>query len=134
MVSPSSMKVQPSHTATIDIKVEGSENLFASSVTLAFDSTILRYSSIIGGSFLKGNNSNSVFLGVVPQPPPPAAPNRITVDQAICGGGTVSGSGTLFTIIFTALRGGSSPIIIVSNELRDGMNKYILTKLIQVRL
>ena len=37
MVSPSSMKVQPSHTAAIDVKVEGSENLFASSVTLAFD-------------------------------------------------------------------------------------------------
>ena len=69
-----------------------------------------------------------MFLGVGPQPPPPAAPNRITVDQAICGGGTVSGSGTLFTIIFTALRAGSSPISIVTNELRDGMNNYILTQ------
>jgi len=125
IVSPSAMTVHPLDTTVIVIKVEGFENLFAASVTLSFDSTLLRYNGIIGGSFLTGNNSNSVFLGVVPLPPPPATPNMIIVDQAICGGGTVSGSGILFTILFTALRAGSSPITIISNEFRNGLNKYI---------
>jgi hypothetical protein len=127
-ITPSSMKIQPSLTAAIDVKVDGFENLFAASVTLAFDSTILRYSGIIGGSFLTRNDANSVFLGVVPQPPPPVAPNKITVDQAIWGGGTVSGSGILFTILFTTIRAGSSPITIVSNEFRNGLNEYILAQ------
>jgi hypothetical protein len=113
----------------IDIIVEGFENLFAASVTLAFDSTILRYNNIVGGSFLARNNASSVFLGVVQQPMPPAAPNKITVDQAICGGGTVSGSGILFTIFFTAVRSGSSPIAIISTEFRNGLNKYILAQI-----
>jgi len=124
-VSPSSMTVHPSDTVVIDIKVEGFENLFAASVTLAFDNRILNYRSIIGGSFLTRNNTNSVFLGVVPQPLPPATPNVFTVDQAICGGGTVSGSGILFTIVFTALRAGSSPITIISHEFRNGLNTCI---------
>jgi len=128
-VSPSSMTIHPSRMTAIDIIVEGFENLFAASVTLAFDSTILRYNNIVGGSFLARNNASSVFLGVVQQPMPPAAPNKITVDQAICGGGTVSGSGILFTIFFTAVRSGSSPIAIISTEFRNGLNKYILAQI-----
>jgi hypothetical protein len=128
VVSPSSMTVRPSFTVTLDVRVDDVANIFAASVTLAFDSTILRYSSVTGGSFLTKNNTNSVFLGVVPQPPPPAAPNKITFDQAIPGGGTVSGSGVLFTIKFTALRVGSSPITIISVDLRNGSNTSILTQ------
>jgi hypothetical protein len=128
VVSPSSMTVLPSFTTTLDVRVDNAENLFAASVALAFDSTVLRYSSVTGGSFLINNNSNSVFLGVVPQPPPPAAPNKIIVDQAIPGGGTVSGSGVLFTMKFTALRAGSSPITIISVDLRNGSNTSILTQ------
>ena len=68
-----------------------------------------------------------MFLGVVPQPPPL---NKITVDQAILGGGTVSGSGVLFSIKFTALRAGSSPITIISIDLRNGSNTSILTQIV----
>ena len=125
IVSPSSMKIQPLRPVAIDIKGDGFDNLFAASVTVAFDSTVLRYLSIINGSFLTRNNANSVFLGIVQHPPPPAAPNIITVDQAICGGGTVSGSGTLFTLLFVAIRAGMSPVNIVSYEFRNGSNKYI---------
>ncbi|MGD0038290.1 MAG: cohesin domain-containing protein, partial [Bacteroidota bacterium] len=129
-VSPSSMTVQPSFTTAIEVRVNNVENLFAASVTLAFDSTILHYSSVIGGSFLRKNDINSVFLGVVPQPPLPTAPNRVTVDQAIQGGGTVSGSGILFTVLFTALRSGSCPIIIASSDFRNGLNTSIPTQTI----
>jgi hypothetical protein len=127
VVSPSSLTVLPSFTATLDVRVDDVANLFAASVALAFDSTILRYISVTGGSFLTKNNSNSVFLGVVPQPPPP---NKITVDQAILGGETVSGSGVLFTIKFAALRAGSSPITIISVDLRNGSNTSILTQIV----
>jgi hypothetical protein len=128
IISPSFIKVQPFHKTTIDVKIDGVENLFAASVTIAFDSTILHYGSVAGGSFLTRNNANSVFLGVVPQPPPPSLPDKITIDQAICGGGTVSGSGILFTVEFMAMRSGSSPVFIVSNELRNGLNNLILVQ------
>jgi hypothetical protein len=130
VVSPSSMIVMPSFTAAFDVRVDDVANLFAASVTLAFDSTILRYSGVTGGSFLTKSNTNSVFLGVVPQPPSPAEPNKIIVDQAIPAGGTVSGSGVLFTIKYTALWAGSSPITIVSIDLRNGSNISILTQTI----
>jgi FlgD Ig-like domain/Cohesin domain len=125
ILSPSSKKVRPSLSTAIDVQAVGFENLFAASVTLKFDSTILRYNDVNDGSFLTGNRANSVFLGVVPQPPLPAAPNQITVDQAIWGARTVSGSGILFTVIFTALRAGSSPLTIISYEFRNGVNEYI---------
>jgi hypothetical protein len=127
-VSPSSITVQPSFTATLDVRIENVVNLFAASVALVFDSSILRYISVTEGSFLTKDNTHSVFLGVVPQPPPPATPNKITVDQAIPGGESVSGSGILFTLKYTALRTGSSPISIVSVDLRDGSNTSILTQ------
>ena len=129
VLSPPSFKVRPSLTAAIDVQAIGFKNLFAASVTVQFDSTILRYQSIFAGSFLTGNNTNSVFLGIVPQPPLPAVPNQITVDQAIWGGKTVSGTGILFSIAFTALRAGSSPVTITSYEFRNGMNEYILPQI-----
>ena len=127
IVSPSSRTVRPACTDSIEVRVEDVANLFAASVTLSFDSTVLRFTRVIGGSLLN-NNAHSVFLGVVSQPPPPAAPNKITVDQAILGGGTVSGSGILCTILFTALRSGSSPISIDSIDLRNGSNISLPTR------
>jgi hypothetical protein len=127
-VSPSSRIVQPSSVVSFDVNVDNVENLFAASTKLAFDSNILRYNSVTGGSFLAKDNTNFVFLGVVSHPPPPLAPNTITIDQAIFGGAAVSGSGILFTILFKALRKGSSPIMLDSIKFRNGLNKIILTK------
>jgi hypothetical protein len=105
-------------------------HLSAASVTVEFDNTILRYNNIVEGSFLANNNTNFVFLGIVPKPPPPAVPNKITVDQAIFGGRSVSGSGILFTIIFTALRTGLSPVAIGAIDVRNGSNSSILTQVV----
>jgi hypothetical protein len=127
IVSPSSVTVRPACTDTIELMVQDVANLFAASVTLSFDSTVLRFTRLMGGSLLN-NNTQSVFLGVVLYPPPPSAPNKITVDQAILGGGTVSGNGILCTILFTALRSGSSPITIDSIDFRNGSNISIPTR------
>jgi hypothetical protein len=129
-LSPSPASVRPGAIAELDVKVDSVENLFAASVSLTFDTTILRYNTLTGGTFLSGGGKNSVFLGVVPYPLPPSMPNRITVDQAIIGGGTVSGSGILFTTGFTALRKGSSAVTIVLADLRDGSNASIPAKTI----
>jgi hypothetical protein len=129
-LSPSSMSVQPGAIAELDVRVDNAVDLFAASIALTFDTTILHYNTLTGGPFLTGGGKNSVFLGVVPYPPPPSTPNRITVDQAIAGGGTVSGSGVLFTIGFAALRKGSSPVTIDLADLRDGSNAAIPAKTI----
>ena len=42
ILSPSSIKVRPSLTTAIGVHAVGFENLFAASITLKFDSTILR--------------------------------------------------------------------------------------------
>ena len=49
ILSPSSIKVRPSLSTAIDVQAVGFEKLFAASVTLKFDSTILRYNGIIDG-------------------------------------------------------------------------------------
>ena len=79
-LSPSSLKIQPMVRTLIDVDVEGAVNLFAASVTIAFDSTILRYDSVVGGTLLAQNNANSVFLGVVPEPPPPSVPEKMAAE------------------------------------------------------
>jgi hypothetical protein len=129
-ITPTFVRVQSSSTFILDVRVDDVVKLFAASVTLAFDSTILRYKNVTGGSFLTNNNSNSVFLGVIVQPPLPMIPNRITVDQAIPGGGTVSGSGILFTVKFSTLRSGLCPIDILSVDLRNETNTSILVQTI----
>ena len=134
IVSPSSTTLQPLFMDTINVKVSDVKNLFAASVTLTFDSTILRFCNVIGGSFLTNNNTNSIFLGVVQRPQLPMAPNKITVDQAIPSGGTVSGSGILFAVVFKALRDGSSPITIVSSDLRNGLNTTISAQIISAQV
>jgi len=133
-VSPSSIKTPPFVTTFIDIRIDSVISLFAASVTITFDSTILRYTMIQEGPFLTKNYANSVFLGIVPQPPQPAAPNRITIDQAIRGGGTMSGSGILFTVIFTAIRAGPSPIFITSTDIRNGSNTSIPVKTVSGKI
>jgi len=121
---PSSSLIVPLNDDTVDVRIEHAENLFAVSIAISFDSTILRYRDVVRNSFLE-SNGNSIFLGITPKPVPPAAPNTIVIDQAILGGKTVSGSGSLCKLIFTALKTNVCALTIDSVDLRNGSNESV---------
>ena len=124
-IVPSANKVRLHSPIEINGMIDSIRDLFAASITLEFDSTILLYESASSGTFMTMNNSHSVFMGIVTHPLPPCIPNNITIDQAIPGGETVSGKGNIFTITFSALRIGISPIKIISADFRNGRNTSI---------
>ena len=121
-VEPASKTVEEiSSSFTLDIVVNNVNNLHGASVTVTWDNTILHYDGVSQGNFLKGGGS--VFFAA--NPSPPTEPNSVTVDQAILGPYAVSGSGLLFSINFTSLQFGTSPITITSIDLRDINNAVI---------
>jgi len=134
VVNPTQKSVRPFSPDTIQIIIKDAVNISAASVTVAFDSTVVQYRNTIAGSFLTGHNLYSVFLGVVPQPPPPATPCRITIDQAILGGRSVSGSGVLCSIIFSAQKSGTSDFSISSVDFRNETNAPVLIQTVPVKV
>jgi hypothetical protein len=99
------------------------ENLFAS-ITLSFNNSIIKCSSITQGNFLAGNSGGyNVSFQTFPEDLNSA--NTIIVDQAILGLATVSGTGDLFTITFEPFAGGTSQIEVTSFSLRDINNQVI---------
>jgi hypothetical protein len=123
-VFPSSQSVAVGASVAVQIKINNVTNLHGSSVTVAFDNTILEYKNATSGGFLETNSSGySVFFAKYPQPP--SAPSTVQVDLAILGPATVSGSGTLISISFKALQTGVSAVTITAFDLRDGDNHPI---------
>ncbi len=119
VVSPASKNVLPSRSLTLNVVVNNVLDLHLYHVIFNFDNSILRYDGVTSGSFLSGQ---TVFF---PTPPPGPSVNSVTVDEAILGTGTVSGSGVLFSIQFTSLQLGTSPVALVNVTLRNGVNQNI---------
>ena len=118
-VSPTSLTVNNTGAVNIQVLVNNVSNLHSASVTLGFDSTVLRYSGISNGTFLQNNpNGYSVFVGKTFYPNS-ISPNQVKVDLAILGNASVSGSGLLFSINFTANHAGVSAISINNYVLMD---------------
>jgi len=125
-VSPVSQIVNSAGTVSIQILVNNVSNLHSASVTIGFDSTILRYSSISNGTFLQSNSMGySVFMYKTFYPNS-ASPNQVKVDQAILGNASVTGSGLLFTLNFTTNHSGQTPISIIDFVLLD-LNSNVIS-------
>jgi Cohesin domain len=79
-VSPASLTINIAGMVSIQILVNNVTNLHAASVTIGFDSTVLRYSSISSGTFLQSNSMGySVFVGKTFYPNN-VSPNQVKVD------------------------------------------------------
>jgi hypothetical protein len=122
MVSPSTQPVVVGASVTVQIGIASVTNLHGYSISAGFDNSILQYQSIDATSgTLLGSSPNTYFVSTQPS----GNPNTVQVDQAILGNTSTSGSGILFSMTFTAISPGISPMTVLSYDLRDGNNQHI---------
>ncbi|MBU2591998.1 hypothetical protein KKD61_00885 [Patescibacteria group bacterium] len=113
-VSPQTTTVNSGATVTININVTNVENLYGFSADVVYDATRLNYVSWGKGSFFEDSSgpfwvNPKVISGRVEQ----LAATRLNPAPP------VSGSGTLFSLTFTATEAGSSSITIENISLLD---------------
>ena len=102
----------------------GVDGLFAISVTLSFNNSIIKCLNITQGNFLAGNGGGyNVFFETFPEDL--YSSSSVIVDQSILGLATVSGTGNIFTITFQPFAGGTSQVTVTSFSLRDINNVEI---------
>ena len=123
-LTPSSQIVNTSDPVSIEVGVQGVEGLFAISVTLSFDNSIIKCLSITQGDFLSTNAGGyDVFFETFPEDLYSAS--SVIVDQSILGYSSVGGSGKIFTITFEPFAEGTSIVQVTSVSLRDINNVEI---------
>ena len=125
-LTPSSQTVYSlTDPVSIQVGVEGVVGLFAISLTLSFDSSIIKCLSITEGTFLQSNvGGYDVFFETFPEEL--NSENYVIVDQSILGLSSVSGTGQIFEITFDPVGVGRSEVKVTSFNLRD-MNNVEIT-------
>jgi uncharacterized repeat protein (TIGR02543 family) len=119
-VSPAAKNAIPGSVFTLNIAVDGVANLHLYHVILHFDNTMLRCESVSSGGFFPGT-----FFMYSPSVLPSDTARYLTVDDALMGTQTLSGSGTFFSVQFRALQEGVSTVLLMEVVLRDGNNQNI---------
>ena len=123
-LTPSSQTVNTSDPVSIEVGVQGVVGLFAISVTLSFDNSVVKCQSITQGNFLM-NNPGGYGVSFETFPEDLYSASTVIVDQSILGLASVSGTGEIFTITFEPFAGGTSQIAVTSFSLRDINNQEI---------
>ncbi|MEO8167678.1 MAG: cohesin domain-containing protein, partial [bacterium] len=117
-VAPATKNVLPGTSFSLTFSVALVPPIHGYHLDVDYDNTILQYNGASSGTFL------TPFLWL----PSPNGPHTIYVATALAGSGTsVSGSGTLFTMQFTAIGAGVSPITLTTVELRKPDNSGNIT-------
>ena len=124
-LTPSLQSVYNKDPVSIEVGVQGVVGLFAISVTLSFDNSIIKCLNITQGEFLINNaGGHDVFFETFPEDLYSA--DSVIVDQSILGIASVNGTGEIFTITFEPFAGGNSGIKVTSLSLRDINNQEII--------
>lgn len=121
-VNPTTNALMLGDSLTLDVVVNNVTNLHAVQTVITFENPIIQSYAIANGPFL-GTSGQNVFFSANPSPGPSV--NSITVDQAILGYATASGSGVLFVVKFRAVGSGTSLVTLPSVDLRDLANNHI---------
>ncbi len=109
---------------SVTVGIEDVSGLFAISITLSFDNSIIKCQNIVQGDFLNNNSGNyNTFFETFPDNLNSA--DSVIVDQSILGRTSVSGTGELFTITFLPAGVGKSTVKVTSFSLRDLNNVEI---------
>lgn len=119
-VSPATKNALPGSVFTINVAITNVTNLHLYHVIVHFDNTIVRCEGITSGGFFPG-----MFFLYSPSTFPSDTARYVTVDDALTGTQTHSGSGTFFSLQFRALQTGTTPVSLVEVVLRDGVNQNI---------
>jgi hypothetical protein len=119
-ISPATKNAVPGSVVTLNVRVDGVTNLHLYHVILQFDRTMLRLESVSNGTFFPGT-----FFIYSPSTLPSDTARYLTVDDALTGTQTSSGSGTFFAVQFRALQEGVSAVSLMEVVLRDDANQNI---------
>jgi hypothetical protein len=120
LVTPETLTVSAGSPVTFAVEVQGVSNLHLYHVIVHFDNAILRCESVLNGAFLPGT-----FFFHNPPVLPSDTARYLTVDDALSGLQTRSGSGVFFSVQFTARQPGVSTVTLEEVVLRDGSNQNI---------
>ncbi len=111
-------------TIMIHVDVENVTDLYAFSITVEYDNTVLKLTGKMNGTFLESNpNSSAVHYESFPAIA--SAFDSITVDAAVLGLDGATGSGRLFSLKFVPLIRASTVVQIRSINLRNSLNQEI---------
>ena len=122
-VSPSVSTVDPGQTFNVDIRIDEAYLLHGSSIVVRFDNSIIALADAADGDVYTAVQPSPIFWW---RPAVAAGADSVLVDQAILGAATYSGSGILFSLSFTALVPGTSPLTLSYVDLRNNTNQPIL--------
>ncbi len=111
-------------TITLHVDVEGVHDLFAFSVTVKYDNTVLKLTQRLNGTFLEANPGGSAvhyesFPAIL------SAYDSIIVDAAVLGLAGSSGNGRLFSLKFVPLIRDTAIVKIIDLSLRNSQNQEI---------
>ncbi len=118
-VSPETSRVAVGESLTVAVTVGAVANLHGAHLVVTFDNAIICVDSVTQGPLMEGSGL-PVFFSINPLPGPTTS--SMVVDEAMLGLGSVSGSGVLFRMRFHAVGGGTSPVTLMTVDLRDPTN------------
>lgn len=121
-------------SVNLEVRVDNAKDLSSVNMSIAFDPTVLTLKGVVEGEFMKKDGKNIALVSSTP-------PNGGTVDIQINRNDDqkgISGSGTLFTVIFEGSRAGASSRVDfrnvrILNPSRGPINVDIFPGLINVR-
>jgi hypothetical protein len=123
-IDPPIKKITTENSVAINFKIAAVNDLRSYSVKIRFDNSIVDFTSVARGGFLRSEGASTVILT---QPTNPSSIiDNVVVDEAMFPDQgvfhTVSGNGTLFIVEFDILESGVSSITIEEVKIRDSDN------------
>jgi hypothetical protein len=115
-ISPAAKQVRIDSPATMNVRIDNVQQLHGYSITVTYDTLLLRFAGARKSSFL----SNTLFFVNVD-----SLSGQITLDEAILGSASKDGSGSLAEIDFLPRRVGSGLFNTIKADLRDPSNQVI---------
>jgi len=111
---------QPGESFTIDVKISGAQDVYAWDFKLRWNASILNFTEVVEGDFLKGFELEPTYL-VTKTYQDEEGTDSITAACTRLGPDLpgVSGSGTLATVTFLVESEGETVLDVFSTELRD---------------
>lgn len=105
-------------TALVSVQIKNATEVHGYSIALTYDPSLLRYSAAQKSTFLPSGQT-MFFVNV------DTVAGHITIDEAILGTATQSGSGSLYEVQFVAKQIGIALLGIGAADVRNGQNQSI---------
>ncbi|HNY40765.1 MAG TPA: cohesin domain-containing protein [Bryobacteraceae bacterium] len=116
VLAPTTIQPVLNSMVSVNVNVETVEDLFSAPMKIAFDNKVLKLMDVKRGAFLAQDGQQVTFEKTIVDDPGGAVVSM----QRVAGAGGVSGSGTLVTLVFSAVGRGSTSVTLAELTLRDG--------------